>query len=94
MNKLTIYYFIIAAILIGKTASTLYQRSVVVHHGHSVVSLQKQKQELAEKQLTLAARLADITSLSAVENSGITSQFQPIASPVVITNARLAASQL
>lgn len=94
MNKLSIYYFLIAAVLIGKTANTLYQRSVVVHHGHSVVSLQKQKQGLVEKQLTIAASLADVTSLSAVEKSGMTAQFQPISSPLVITNARLAASQL
>lgn len=94
MNKLSIYYFIIAAILIGKTATTLYQRSVVVHHGHSVLSLQKEKQSLAEKQLALTAQLSNVTSLASIENSDSTQGYETISSPLVLTTGRVTAFQL
>ena len=94
MTKLTFYYIIIAAILIGKSATTLYQRSVVVHHGHSVASLQSKKQSLSEEQLTITAKLAQVNSLSSVEKSGDTNSFQPISTPLLISKVQLATSQL
>lgn len=94
MNKLTIYYFLVAAILVGKTVATLYERSLVVHHGHSLMELQLEKRELIEQQLVLTATLANQTSLASIESSQLVSEFQPISKPVVINNPKLAASQL
>ena len=94
MKTLSIYYFVLAAILIGKTATTLYQRSVVVHHGHTVASLQRGRQELSEKQLNITSELAQLNSLTSLENSGIQNEYQSISAPIVISNTQLATSQL
>lgn len=94
MNKLTIYYLIIAAIVAGKTVATVYQRSMVIHHGNVVFDLQQEKKQLQQEKLALGTELAQKNSLAQVESSTDISAYQPIVKPLVITQPSLASSQL
>lgn len=94
MNKLAIYYIIIAAIVAGKTLTTIYQRSVVIHHGNMVYDMQAEKKELQQQKLALSSELSQKNSLSALHQSTDLSQYQPINQTLVITSPALASSQL
>lgn len=94
MNKLTIYYLLIAAIVAGKTVTTIYQRSVVIHHGNMVYSMQQDKQALQQKKLAMNTELSQKNSLSAIENSSDLTSFQPIDNTILISTPALASSQL
>lgn len=94
MNKLTIYYLIIAAVVAGKTITTIYQRSMVIHHGNLVYDLQQQKKQLQQEKLALSSELAQKNSIASVETNVDLSSYQPIAKPIVITQPSLASSQL
>lgn len=94
MNKLTIYYLLIAAIVAGKTLTTIYQRSVVIHHGNMVFDMQQEKQSLQQKKLAIGTELSQRNSLSKIHATSDLSTYQPIAETVVITTPALASSQL
>lgn len=94
MNKLTIYYLLIAAIVSGKTVSTIYQRSVTIHHGSSVFEMQKEKQELQKMKLTLTAEMSKRNSLVTISTSDQLAEFQPINDTIILTSPSLASSQL
>jgi hypothetical protein len=94
MNKLTIYYLIIAAIVAGKTLTTIYQRSMVIHHGNMVFDMQQDKQVLQQKKLALSTELSQKNSLSKVKATADVSAFQPINETIIINTPALASSQL
>jgi ABC-type uncharacterized transport system ATPase subunit len=94
MNKLTIYYLIIAAVVASKTIATIYQRSVVIHHGNIVFDMQQEKQSLQQEKLALGTELSQRNSLSKIHATSDLSSYQPINETVVITTPALASSQL
>ena len=94
MNKLAIYYIIIAAIVAGKTLSTMYQRSVVIHHGNEVYDMQQEKLSLQQQKLALVSELSTKNSLQNIQNSANLADYQAINTTIVITTPALASSQL
>lgn len=94
MNKLTLYYLIIAAIVAGKTVTTIYQRSVVIHHGNSVFAMQQEKKSLQQRKLAITAELSQRNSLASVNTSADLSSYQPISNTIIVTAPSLASSQL
>ncbi|MDQ5951305.1 MAG: hypothetical protein QG639_582 [Patescibacteria group bacterium] len=94
MNKLTIYYLIIAAIVAGKTLTTIYQRSVVIHHGNMVYDMQNEKKQLLQQKLAMSNELSQKNSLSALHQSTDLSGYNQISQTLVISAPALASSQL
>lgn len=94
MNKLTLFYLIIAAVLVGKTATTMYQRSVIIHHGSTVYEMQQEKQALQQKKIALTSELSQKNSLALVNSQADLSNYQPIGQPIVLRAPALASSQL
>lgn len=94
MNKLTVYYLIIAAIVAGKTLSTIYQRSVVIHHGNEVYDMQQEKMSLQQEKLALVSELSTKNSLQNIQSSANLAEYHAIDTTVVITTSALASSQL
>jgi hypothetical protein len=93
MSKLYIYYFILTAVVLGRSMATVYQRSLVVHHGASLNELERQKSSLQKEKIALSNQLASLNSLSAVRSSNQYAQFQPISKPLVVAASTLTASQ-
>lgn len=94
MSKLSIYYLIIAAIVAGKTVTTIYQRSLVIHHGNMAYNMQNEKRLIQREKLALTAELSQKNSLSTIGQTSDLSQYQPITNTVIITTPALASSQL
>jgi hypothetical protein len=92
MSKVTIYYILLAAILVGKVGFSLYERSLVVHHGFSVSEYHQQQKDLNKQKAVLTAQLAEQRSIIAVKSSAEISQFTPVKSVLAITPARNVAS--
>lgn len=93
MKNVKLYYLLLAAILVGKTITTIYERSVVIHHGNIVVELQQEKQSLKQREATLLTELSQKNSLAAIQTSADLSSYTPIDKTVVIGSQTLTASQ-
>jgi len=92
MSKLALYYILLAAIVIGKAGHTLYERSLVVHHGFTVSEYHSQQKELQQKKAQLVAQLAEQRSIVTVKNSATISDYTPISTVFVVTASRNVAS--
>lgn len=92
MTKLTLYYFLLAAIVIGKAGHTLYERSLVVHHGFTASEYHQQSKELQQKKAQLIAELAEQRSIITVKNSADIAQYTPVSNVFVVTASRNVAS--
>ncbi len=92
MTKTALYYFLLAAIVIGKAGYTLYERSLVVHHGFTVSEYHQQTKELQQHKAQLVAELAEQRSIITVKNSTAMAEFSPIKNVFVVTASRNVAS--
>ena len=84
MSKTALYYIILAMVVFGKAGHTLYQRSLVVHHGFSVSEYQLEQRQLNQKKSEIMAQLADHRSLATIKNSEFIAEFTPIKQVLVI----------
>lgn len=88
MSKLTLYYFLLAAIVIGKAGHTLYERSLVVHHGFTVSEYHQQAKELQQTRAQLIADLAEQRSIITVKNSAGIAEYTPVGNVFVVSAPR------
>lgn len=87
------YYVIICLLLVGQALFTVYQGSVVIGNGQKLTQLDKQKQELVERNRTLRQVLAANSSLLQIAESPVYNQFEPVREPLVITTLNTVASR-
>lgn len=92
MSKITLYYFLLAALVFGKAGHTLYERSLVVHHGFTVSEYHNQQKELQKQKSLLLAQVAQQRSIITVKNNSTISQFSPVSNIFVVTAPRNVAS--
>jgi hypothetical protein len=92
MSKAALYYIILALVVFGKAGHTLYQRSLVVHHGFSVSEYQQEQRQLNQKKSAIMAQLADQRSLASIKSSDLVAEFSPIKQVIVIAPSANVAS--
>ena len=92
MSKVAVYYIILALIVMGKAGHTLYQRSLVVHHGFSVAEYQATQRTLATEKIKLQAELSSRLSLTKTQQSEKLASYAPIKNTMVINTAKNLAS--
>lgn len=92
MSKVTLYYIILALVVMGKAGHTLYQRSLVVHHGFSVSEFQTNQRTLASQKIKLQTELSSKLSLAKTQQSPQLASYSPIKKTLVITTAKNLAS--
>ena len=92
MSKTVIYYIVIALILVSKTGYTLYQKSLVVHHGVSVNGYHQEQRQLLREKTELLAELAKYRSISSIKTSSQVAEYTPIKNVLVITSDTSVAS--
>lgn len=88
MTKITLYYIFLAAIILGKAGHSLYERSLVVHHGFTVSEYQHQQKELQKQKTLLTAQLAEQRSIITVKASADIAQYSPVSSVLAVTPSR------
>lgn len=84
MSKACLYYIIIALVLVGKTAYTLYERSLVVHHGVSITQYHREQRQLNQEKTHVLAELAEYRSISTLKSSAQIAEFVPIKNVMVV----------
>ncbi len=92
MSKVALYYFILAAVVIGKAGHTLYERSLVVHHGFSVSEYHAQQKDLQKQKGQLLTQLAGQRSIIAVSSSSEVAQYTPVSNILTVSAPRNVAS--
>ncbi|MBP7768542.1 hypothetical protein KA082_01780, partial [Candidatus Woesebacteria bacterium] len=86
------YYFLIAALLLGKTVTTLYSRSVVVQHGLALRQEQIKQKQLAAQKAALISSVAQAQSIALVKNSPELVSYKPISTVLVVASTQNLAS--
>lgn len=85
-HLLTSYYLLMFLLVISQVVLTIYEGSVVVHHGQQIAQLQQEKTALQAKRNQVTASLLKQKSLTYVAESAALGAYQPIAQPLVITD--------
>lgn len=92
MSKTMLYYSILALVLLSKVGTTLYERSMVVHHGFSVSEYQHTQRELSQEKTRILTELASRQSLNNIKNSSFIAEYAPIKQVLVISSTNNVAS--
>jgi hypothetical protein len=88
MSKAVLYYFLLAAIVVGKAGHTLYERSLVVHHGFTVSEYHQQTKELKQQKAQLLTELAQQRAISTIKDSAIVAEYMPVTNVFVVTTSK------
>lgn len=91
-KKIVIYYLVIAAVVAGKAALTIFERSQAVNHGFTIVAEHSEQRELQTAKRQLTAELAERRSLTTLAQAPELSGYTKISSPVVVTTTQTLAS--
>ncbi len=94
MKKIIILYLLVAGIIVGKAASTLYQGSLTVNHGSRIAELQRENNAMERRQLELSQNIDQATSIAAVSSLAEKEGFEPISVPLVVNPVSAVASNL
>lgn len=92
MNKIVFYYLTLFSLVVAFSAYTLFQGSLVVHHGQTVADLEAEKKVLLAKQATLQQELSQAESLATIKALAEDQNFQPIAQTVAVSQTKSVAT--
>lgn len=84
-KKLIIYYLIICAVVLGKTAATVFARSQAVNHGFTIAAVRGEQRKLLAEKRALTSQLAEKRSLTTVAQAPELSTYSRITNPVVLS---------
>jgi hypothetical protein len=81
----TIYYLILALVMVVQVIQTIYQSSLALNNNNQLKELYSQQQSLVSKQQKLQAQLSKKVSLTNFTKTDMLKDYQQITNPIIIT---------